>query len=188
MMADPLAKAIRAARQRQRSAGVPQTRVIYLSPQGRQLDHRLVEELVAQEGLVLVCGRYEGVDERVLEREIDSEISVGDYVLSGGELAAMTVLDAVIRQLPGVLGDAESAQQDSFVKGLLDCPHYTRPEVFEGERVPQVLMSGNHADIERWRLKQSLGRTWLRRPELLERVELTARERALLDEFRREHE
>jgi len=188
MMADPLAKAIRAARQRQRSAGVPQTRVIYLSPQGRQLDHSLVEELVGQEGLVLVCGRYEGVDERVLEREIDSEISVGDYVLSGGELAAMTVLDAVIRQLPGVLGDAESAQQDSFVKGLLDCPHYTRPEVFEGERVPQVLMSGNHADIERWRLKQSLGRTWLRRPELLEKVELTARERALLDEFRREHE
>lgn len=188
MMADPLAKAIRAARQRQRSAGVPQTRVIYLSPQGRQLDHGLVEALVAQEGLVLVCGRYEGVDERVLEREIDSEISVGDYVLSGGELAAMTVLDAVIRQLPGVLGDAESAQQDSFVRGLLDCPHYTRPEVFEGERVPLVLMSGNHADIERWRLKQSLGRTWLRRPELLERVELTARERALLDEFRREHE
>lgn len=188
MMADPLAKAIRAARQRQRSAGVPQTRVIYLSPQGRQLDHSLVEELAGQEGLVLVCGRYEGVDERVLEREIDSEISVGDYVLSGGELAAMTVLDAVIRQLPGVLGDAESAQQDSFVKGLLDCPHYTRPEVFEGERVPQVLMSGNHADIERWRLKQSLGRTWLRRPELLEKVELTARERALLDEFRREHE
>lgn len=188
MMADPLAKAIRAARQRQRSAGVPQTRVIYLSPQGRQLDHSLVEELAGQEGLVLVCGRYEGVDERLLEREIDSEISVGDYVLSGGELAAMTVLDAVIRQLPGVLGDAESAQQDSFVKGLLDCPHYTRPEVFEGERVPQVLMSGNHADIERWRLKQSLGRTWLRRPELLEKVELTARERALLDEFRREHE
>jgi len=188
MMADPLAKAIRAARQRQHSAGVPQTRVIYLSPQGRQLDHSLVEELAGQEGLVLVCGRYEGVDERVLEREIDSEISVGDYVLSGGELAAMTVLDAVIRQLPGVLGDAESAQQDSFAKGLLDCPHYTRPEVFEGERVPQVLMSGNHADIERWRLKQSLGRTWLRRPELLEKVELTARERALLDEFRREHE
>lgn len=187
MMAEPLAKAVRAARQRQETCGA-RGRVVYLSPQGRPLDHGVVEELAALPGMVLVCGRYEGVDERLIRREIEDEISIGDYVLSGGELAAMVVLDAVIRQLPGVLGDAESARQDSFVEGLLDCPHYTRPEVYEGERVPEVLMSGNHADIDRWRLKQSLGRTWLRRPELLERLELTARERALLDEFRREHE
>ncbi len=188
MMADPLAKAIRAARQRHRSCGLAATRVVYLSPQGAKLDHAMVERLVQEPGLVLLCGRYEGVDERLVAREVDEEISVGDYVLSGGELAAMIVLDAVIRQLPGVLGDAESAKQDSFAQGLLDCPHYTRPEVFEGERVPAVLMSGNHADIDRWRLKQSLGRTWLRRPELLETLNLSARERALLDEFRQEHE
>lgn len=187
MMADPLAKAIGAARQRQDESGV-RGRVVYLSPQGRQLDHGAVQELAALPGMVLLCGRYEGVDERLIRREIEDEISIGDYVLSGGELAAMVVLDAVIRQLPGVLGDAESARQDSFVEGLLDCPHFTRPEVYEGERVPEVLMSGNHADIDRWRLKQALGRTWLRRPELLDRLELTARERALLDEFRREHE
>ncbi|MFO1318518.1 MAG: tRNA (guanosine(37)-N1)-methyltransferase TrmD [Burkholderiales bacterium] len=188
MMADPLARAIRAAKQRQASCGVRQTRVVYLSPQGRPLDHARVERLVACEGLVLLCGRYEGVDERLLAREVDEEVSIGDYVLSGGELAAMVLLDAVIRQLPGVLGDAESAKQESFVQGLLDCPHYTRPEVYESEPVPPVLMSGHHADIERWRLKQSLGRTWLRRPELLENKVLTTRERALLDEFRREYE
>lgn len=188
MMADPLAKAIRAARQRQASSGVRETRVVYLSPQGRPLDHERVEALVAHEGLVLLCGRYEGVDERLLAREVDEEVSIGDYVLSGGELAAMVLLDAVIRQLPGVLGDAESAKQESFVEGLLDCPHYTRPEVYEGESVPPVLMSGHHADIERWRLKQSLGRTWLRRPELLANKVLTTRERALLEEFQREHE
>lgn len=188
MMADPVAKAIRAARQRQRSCGLPMSRVVYLSPQGAPLEHATVDRLTREPGLVLLCGRYEGVDERVIRREVDEEVSVGDYVLSGGELAAMVVLDAVIRQLPGVLGDAESAKQDSFVRGLLDCPHYTRPEIFEGERVPDVLMSGNHADIERWRLKQALGRTWLRRPELLAMANLSARERALLDEFRREHE
>jgi tRNA (guanine37-N1)-methyltransferase len=187
MMADPLAKALRAARQRQRSNGLRETHVVHLSPQGRVLDHARVMDLAAREGLILLCGRYEGVDERLLEREVDEEVSIGDYVLSGGELAAMVLLDAVIRQLPGVLGDAGSAKQDSFVQGLLDCPHYTRPEVFEGEPVPAVLMSGNHAHIERWRLKQSLGRTWLRRPELLQRIELTSEQRRLLEEFQAEH-
>ena len=188
MMAEPLARAIRAARQRQQEAGVGHPRVLHLSPQGRALDQARVEQLAQCDGLVLVCGRYEGVDERVVQREVDEEVSVGDYVLSGGELAAMVVLDAVIRLLPGVLGDDESARQDSFSKGLLDCPHYTRPEVFEGDRVPEVLLSGNHAAIDRWRLKQSLGRTWQRRPELLEKVQMSARDRALLEEFRQELE
>lgn len=186
MMAEPLARALRAARQRQRSNGVSNPHVVHLSPQGRVLDHARVMDLMAREGLILLCGRYEGVDERLLEREVDEEVSIGDYVLSGGELAAMVLLDAVIRQLPGVLGDAGSAGQDSFVQGLLDCPHYTRPEVFEGAAVPAVLMSGNHAHIGRWRLKQSLGRTWLRRPELLGRIELTQEQRRLLDEFQAE--
>ena len=150
MMAEPLEKALKAARQRQKSAGVTRSRVVHLSPQGRTLDHRKVMELAALQGLVLVAGRYEGVDERLIARVVDEEISIGDYVLSGGELAAMVVMDAVVRQMPGALGDAESASQDSFVNGLLDCPHYTRPEVYEGEAVPQVLMSGNHAVIARW--------------------------------------
>jgi tRNA (guanine37-N1)-methyltransferase len=162
--------------------------VVCLSPQGRVLDHETVIELAALEGMVLLCGRYEGIDDRLMRRSVDMEISVGDYVLSGGELPAMVLLDAVIRQLPGVLGDASSAVEDSFVSGLLDCPHYTRPEVYEGERVPAVLMSGHHADIETWRLKQALGRTWLRRPDLLARRELTTRERGLLEEFRQEYE
>ncbi len=188
MMADPLAKALKAARQRQASCGVGRTLVVCLSPQGRTLDHQAVIELAALEGLVMLCGRYEGIDDRLMQNAVDMEISVGDYVLSGGELPAMVLLDAVIRQLPGVLGDAASAVEDSFVSGLLDYPHYTRPEVYEGERVPAVLMSGHHADIETWRLKQALGRTWLRRPDLLARRELTTRERALLEEFRQEHE
>jgi tRNA (guanine37-N1)-methyltransferase len=142
--------------------------------------------LAALQGLVLLAGRYEGVDERLIARAVDEEISIGDYVLSGGELAAMVVVDAVVRQLPGALGDAESAGQDSFANGLLDCPHYTRPEVYGGEAVPPVLMSGNHAEIARWRLKQALGRTWRRRPDLLEKRTLTADERALLDEFKKE--
>src|SRR4051812_43186940 len=158
MMAEPLAKALAAARQRQVSAGVGKPRVIHLTPQGRLLNHQVVMELAAQQGLVLLAGRYEGVDERIT-REIDDEISLGDYVLSGGELAAMVLIDCIVRQLPGALGDAESASQDSFVNGLLDCPHYTRPERYAGQKVPPVLMSGNHADISRWRLKQSLGRT-----------------------------
>ncbi|HSC96348.1 MAG TPA: tRNA (guanosine(37)-N1)-methyltransferase TrmD [Burkholderiales bacterium] len=186
MMVEPLEKAITAARQRQKSAGVKRSRTIYLSPQGRRLDHRLVMEYASLQGLVLLAGRYEGVDERLIGRAIDEELSIGDYVLTGGELAAMVVMDAVVRQMPGVLGDADSAGQDSFVNGLLDYPHYTRPEVYEGEAVPEVLLSGNHADIARWRLKQALGRTWRRRPELLEARGLSDEERELLDEYRKE--
>lgn len=188
MMAEPLEKAIGAARQRQKSSGVQRTKVVHLTPQGRLLNHRLVMELAGLQGLVLLAGRYEGVDERLIARAVDEELSIGDYVLSGGELAAMVLMDAVVRQLPGVLGDAESASQDSFVNGLLDCQHYTRPEVYEGEAVPPVLLSGNHAEIARWRLKQALGRTWQRRPDLLEQRALTTDERALLEEYRKESE
>jgi tRNA (guanine37-N1)-methyltransferase len=186
MMPEPLGKAVAAARQRQKSAGVKKPRVIHLTPQGRLLNHQLVVELAGQQGLVLLAGRYEGIDERVAMREVDDEISIGDYVLSGGELAAMVVIDSVVRQLPGVLGDAESATQDSFVNGLLDCPHYTRPEEYAGQAVPPVLMSGNHAEIGRWRLKQALGRTWQRRPDLLTRRVLSDDERRLLEEFKQE--
>ncbi|MEO8442894.1 MAG: tRNA (guanosine(37)-N1)-methyltransferase TrmD [Betaproteobacteria bacterium] len=185
MMAEPVGRALAAAKQRQKSAGVRQPRVIHLTPQGRLLDHKVVMELAGQQGLVLLAGRYEGVDERVT-REIDDEISIGDYVLSGGELAAMVLIDCIVRQLPGVLGDAESAAQDSFVNGLLDCPHYTRPEAYEGQKVPPVLLSGNHADISRWRLKQAVGRTWQRRPDLLEQRVLSDDERKLLEEFKLE--
>jgi tRNA (guanine37-N1)-methyltransferase len=188
MMVEPLAKSIAAARDRQKSAGVPKARVVYLTPQGRLLKHRIVMELAAGGGLVLLAGRYEGVDERLIEHYVDDEISIGDYVLSGGELAAMVMIDCIVRQLPGALGDAESAGQDSFVDGLLDCPHYTRPEAYEGETVPAVLLSGNHAEIARWRLKQALGRTWQRRPDLLERRGLSTDERALLEEFQRENQ
>jgi tRNA (guanine37-N1)-methyltransferase len=183
MLAEPLEKAIRAAQAR-----VPEVpaRVIHLSPQGARLDHRKVIELARLPRIALLCGRYEAVDERLIRRCVDEELSLGDFVLSGGELAAMAVIDAVVRQLPGVLNDAQSAMQDSFVNGLLDCPHYTRPEVYEGEAVPPVLVSGHHADIARWRLKQSLGRTWLRRPELLEGRALSAQEQKLLAEFRAE--
>lgn len=186
MMVDPLARALEAACQRQKSAGVAAPRVVHLTPQGRLLDHAIVAELAQEPGLVLLAGRYEGVDERLFGRQVVEEISIGDYVLSGGELAAMVLMDGVVRQLPGALGDAESAVQESFVDGLLDCPHYTRPEVYEGVAVPAVLMSGNHAVIARWRLKQSLGRTWQRRPDLLARRTLTAEERKLLDEYRME--
>ena len=186
MMAEPLEKALQAAKQRQKSSGAGKPRVLHLSPQGRLLDHALVTELAREQGLVMLAGRYEGVDERLVKRVIDDEVSIGDYVLSGGELAAMVVIDCVVRQLPGALGDAESASQDSFVNGLLDHPHYTRPEVYEGEAVPPVLMSGNHADIARWRLKQALGRTWLRRPDLLAKRALSAEEAKLLEEFRKE--
>lgn len=196
MLAEPLACAITAAKQRQAASGVKKSRVVYLSPQGRLLTHALVKELVAQQddGLILLAGRYEGIDERLIRRHVDEEISIGDYVLSGGELAAMVLMDGLVRQLPGVLGDAESAEQDSFVQGLLDCPHYTRPEVFanseffEGEAVPPVLLSGNHADIQRWRLQQSLGRTWLRRPDLLAKRDLTKEESGLLAQFQKEQD
>lgn len=186
MMVEPLEKALEAARQRQRGCGVTRPRVVYLSPQGKLLDHAAVERLGAEEGLVLLAGRYEGVDERLIHRQVDEEISIGDYVLSGGELAVMVLLDALVRRLPGALGDAESAVQDSFVNGLLDCPHYTRPEVYDGMAVPGVLMSGNHAGIARWRRKQALGRTWQRRPDLLDRRGLDAEEEKLLNEFKAE--
>jgi tRNA (guanine37-N1)-methyltransferase len=186
MTGPPLAAAIRAARQRQRSSGVARSKVVYLSPQGPRLDHAGVIELAAEDGLVLLCGRYEGVDERLVQTEVDRELSLGDFVLSGGEFGAMALLDAVVRQLPGALGDAQSAVEESFVAGLLDHPHYTRPEVFEGRTVPPVLLSGHHADIAEWRLKQSLGRTWLRRPDLLEHRTLDARASRLLREFQDE--
>jgi tRNA (guanine37-N1)-methyltransferase len=183
MLAEPLEQAIRRAKARVAGS---KRKVIYLSPQGRALDHAKVMELAAGAGAVLLCGRYESVDERLIRRSVDEEISLGDYVLSGGELAAMVLIDAVVRQLPGVLGDEDSAAQDSFVSGLLDCPHYTRPEEYAGERVPPVLLSGNHAEIERWRLKQALGRTWLRRPDLLAKRALSAEDRKLLEEFKQE--
>lgn len=188
MMAEPLEKAIAQARTVQREATGAAGRVIYLSPQGRRLDHARVIELTAEPGLILLCGRYEGVDQRLIDACVDEEISLGDFVLSGGELAAMVVLDALIRQLPGALNDEDSAQEDSFVDGLLDCPHYTRPETHDGRRVPDVLLSGNHAAIRRWRLKQSLGRTLLLRPDLLAARQLSKEELKLLEEFRQEQD
>ena len=162
------------------------SRCIYLGADGAPLTQRKVDELRALPGMVLLAGRYEGVDERVLAMEVDETISIGDYVLSGGELPALVLIDAVVRTMPGVLGDEESAQQDSFVNGLLDWPHYTRPEEFAGLKVPDVLLGGNHEVIRRWRLKQALGRTWLRRPELLAQRALNAEEQRLLDEFKAE--
>jgi tRNA (guanine-N1)-methyltransferase len=186
MLAEPLDKAIAAARQQQAEAGVAKPKVVYLSPQGRMLNHEVVMELAREPGLIFLAGRYEGIDERLLQSQVDEEISIGDYVLSGGELAAMVVIDAIVRHLPGALGDADSATQDSFVNGLLDYPHYTRPEVYQGEAVPPVLMSGNHAHIDRWRLKQALGRTWRRRPDLLAARPLTKEESGLLAEYQKE--
>ena len=180
MLAEPLERALDAL---QAAGGGP---VTYLSPQGRRLDHAKVVELSGRDAVTLLCGRYEGVDERLLRRRVDEELSLGDFVLTGGELAAMAVIDAVVRQLPGALGDEESAIEESFADGLLDCPQYTRPEVYAGEQVPDVLLSGHHANIRRWRLKQSLGRTWLRRPELIAARALSEEENRLLEEFRRE--
>ncbi len=182
MMIDPLRQAIVAAR----DAVAGSAKVICLSPQGRKFDHGKAVELARQPALVLIAGRYEGVDERLLQAEVDEELSIGDYVLSGGELAAMVVIDAVTRQLPGVLGHELSAQEDSFVDGLLDCPHYTRPEVYQGRQVPDVLLGGNHELIRRWRLKQALGRTLERRPDLLEGRAMTSEEEQLLAEYLRE--
>jgi len=181
MLAEPIEAALNAVK-----AGGG-GRVIYLSPQGRRLDHAKVLEFAAEERLTLLCGRYEGIDERLIVRRVDEEISIGDFVLSGGELAAMALMDAVVRQLPGALGDEASAVEESFVGGLLDCPQYTRPEVYEGETVPEVLMSGHHENIRRWRLKQALGRTWLRRPDLLAARAMSDDERKLLAEFQQEH-
>ena len=182
MAVEPLRSTIRAAKER---AGLAKASL--LSPQGRPLDQDAVRELAQREELIFVCGRYEGIDERLIELEIDEEWSIGDYVLSGGELAAAVLIDAVTRLLPGVLGDEQSAQQDSFMDGLLDCQHYTRPEEIEGLTVPPVLLSGDHGAIERWRKKQSLGRTWLRRPELLEELALDTESAALLAEFKYEY-
>ncbi len=183
MQVQPLRAAIRAAR----SAGSAAP-VIYLSPQGRRFDQQKALELAGLERLVLVTGRYEGIDERVIEMDVDEELSIGDYVLSGGELPALVVLDAVTRLLPGALGDEDSAQNDSFMDVLLDYPHYTRPEEIDGKRVPDVLISGNHSLIDRWRRKQALGRTWQRRPDLLEALQLDAEQQELLNEFINEHE
>ncbi len=184
MKVEPLRQAVAAAK---RGIQGP-ARVIYLSPQGRLLDHRKVVELATEQALVLVSGRYEGVDERFLEAEVDEELSIGDYVLSGGELAAMVLIDAVSRQLPGVLGHAESAGQDSFANGLLDCPHYTRPEHYEGRAVPAVLLSGDHERIRRWRLQQALSRTRERRPDLLTARSMSPEEVELLERDGRENE
>jgi tRNA (guanine37-N1)-methyltransferase len=186
MMAEPLAKALKAARQRQSSSGVKHSRTVFLSPQGRPLTQQIVEELGEYDGLVLLAGRYEGVDERVLATEIEDQVSIGDYVLSGGELPAMVLMDALIRRIPGALNDAESAQQDSFSNGLLDCPQYTRPEVYGRNAVPDVLLSGHHAHISRWRMKQSLGRTWRVRPDLLANLSLSPEQMALLEEYKSE--
>jgi tRNA (guanine37-N1)-methyltransferase len=176
---EPTRTSIRAAKAR-----LPEgSRSVYLAADGAPLTQAKARELSQLPGLMLLAGRYEGVDERLIESEIDECISIGDYVLSGGELPALVLIDAIVRLLPGVLGDDESAQQDSFVAGLLDWPHYTRPEVFEGKSVPAVLVGGNHAAIRRWREQQALGRTWLRRPDLIQKLRLTAEQQRLLQEF-----
>ncbi|MGI2096271.1 tRNA (guanosine(37)-N1)-methyltransferase TrmD [Shewanella glacialipiscicola] len=179
MMVQPLRDAIHAAK----AAAGEGAKVIYLSPQGRKLDQQGVTELAQSSRLILVCGRYEGIDERIIQTEVDEEWSIGDYVLSGGELPAMTLIDSVSRLVPGVLGKQTSAEQDSFSDGLLDCPHYTRPESLDGLDVPAVLLSGNHEQIRLWRLQQSLGRTLLRRPELLQNLALTDEQTTQLAQF-----
>jgi tRNA (guanine37-N1)-methyltransferase len=191
MLPEPLEKALAAARAAQQAGGYAATRTLHLTPAGVPLTHARVAALAAEgdaTGYVLIASRYEGLDERLVAREVDEEIAIGDFVVSGGELPALMLIDAAVRQRPGVLNDAESAVQDSFVAGLLDCPHYTRPEEYGGERVPEVLLSGNHAAIRRWRAKQALGRTWERRPELLRDRTLSREEQALLAEYQREHE
>lgn len=186
MLAEPLERAIAAARAAAKAAGHEQVPVIYLSPQGRRLDQSGVVELAGVPAMILLCGRYEGIDERLIQRCVDAEWSIGDYVLSGGELPAMVLLDAVTRLLPGALGHDSSAEEDSFAAGLLDCPHYTRPEDYHGTPVPEVLLSGHHAAIRRWRLQQSLGRTLERRPDLLSERVLSEEEASLLRSFRKE--
>jgi tRNA (guanine37-N1)-methyltransferase len=176
MLAKPLEDALDAASAAQSQAGVVQPHVVLMSPQGATLTHDKVMELAQRPGLVLLCGRYEAIDQRLIDRRVDEEISLGDFVLSGGELPAMALIDAVVRHLPGVLGDAQSAVQDSFVNGLLDCPHYTRPEEYEGVRVPEILLGGHHAEIEKWRRRQALANTARKRPDLIE----AARKQGLL--------
>ena len=186
MMAEPLQAAIDAAVKRQMDAGGTRPMMVLMSPQGEKLDDALVTELAAIEELVVIAGRYEGIDERVVAGSVDREISIGDYVTSGGELPAMVLIDSIVRRLPGSLNDAESASQDSFSAGLLDWPHYTRPEGWKGAKVPDVLLSGNHAAIARWRRKQALGRTFERRPDLVDEKKLSREDRQLLEEYRRE--
>ena len=183
MKVQPLVDAISAAR----AAANEGARVVYLSPQGEVLKQPMLVEVAAlKHDLILVAGRYEGIDERIIAKQVDAEWSIGDYVLSGGELAAAVIIDAVSRLLPGVLGDDASAEQDSFMNGLLDCPHYTRPEDIDGQRVPEVLLGGDHKVIARWRLKQALGRTWLRRPDVLNALQLDEEQKKLLAEFQQE--
>ena len=190
MLAEPLAAALVAARSAQRMEGEGKaTRTLYLSPAGAPLTHQRVAELAAEgdrTSLVLLAGRYEGIDQRLVEREVDEEVAIGDFVVSGGELPALMLIDAMLRLRPGVLNDAESAAQDSFAAGLLDCPHYTRPESYAGAQVPDVLLSGHHEAIRAWRLGQALGRTWERRPDLLQERELSQEEQDLLAAYRRE--
>jgi tRNA (guanine37-N1)-methyltransferase len=186
MLAEPMQAAVDAAVKRQVQAGVARPVVVLMSPQGERLDDALVQELAAIDGLVVIAGRYEGVDERLVKKSVDREVSIGDFVTSGGELPALVMIDCIVRRLPGSLNDAESASQDSFAAGLLDWPHYTRPEEWNGARVPDVLLSGNHAAIARWRRKQALGRTYDRRPELIDEGRLSREDRQLLEEYRRE--
>jgi len=181
MMVQPLRDTIQAAKAR-----LPRAKVIYLSPQGKRLDQQGVTTIAAHRDIILIAGRYEGLDERLIDMYVDEEWSIGDYVLSGGELPAMVLIDAMARTIPGVLGHDDSADEDSFANGLLDCPHYTRPELVDGVSVPQVLLSGDHRQIRRWRLKQALGRTWYRRPDLLEAIELNEEQQTLLNEFKHE--
>ena len=188
MLAEPLEQAIQAAKAKQMAAGVAKPKVIHMSPSGKPLTHEIVMQLVAEQGLVVLASRYEGVDQRLLDRLVDAEYSIGDYVLSGGELPAMVLMDAIVRQLPGALGDADSAIEDSFVDGLLDCPHYTRPEEYSGAKVPDVLTSGNHAKIKQWRLKMSLKRTRDQRPDLLAVRSLSKEESRLLEELKQEQD
>lgn len=179
MMPEPMVKVIEAAKS-QAKAGA---KVVYLSPQGKRFDHAAAKEFAERDSVVFLAGRYEGIDERVLEHHVDEEWSIGDFVLSGGELPAMVMIDAIARLLPDSLGNSESAEQDSFAQGILDCPHYARPETYAGQKVPDVLLSGNHKAIAKWREQQALGRTWDRRPELLEQIELTGAQQSLLDEY-----
>ena len=178
MKVQPLQDAITAVREHSGAA-----RLVYLSPQGKLLSQKKLAQQVEQGSVIFLCGRYEGIDERLIQREVDEEWSIGDYVISGGELAAMVCIDAMTRLIPGALGHEDSAQQDSFSDGLLDCPHYTRPEEYLGDHVPEVLMNGNHREINAWRQQQALGRTWQRRPDLLENIELSTGQQALLDKF-----
>lgn len=181
MMPEPMVKVIEAAK----SLAKAGAKVVYLSPQGKRFDHAAAKEFAERDSVVFLAGRYEGIDERVLEHHVDEEWSIGDFVLSGGELPAMVMIDAIARLLPDSLGNSESAEQDSFAQGILDCPHYARPETYAGQKVPDVLLSGNHKAIAKWREQQALGRTWDRRPELLEELELTSAQQSLLDEYKK---